>query len=493
MVNVWNAYQCMVTFNLSRSASFFESGIGRGMGFRDSNQDLLGFVHMVPGRARERILDIAATQLAIGRRLPPVPAADEARQRRDRLRLQRRPALADPRRRRLPQGDRRPRRSSTSRCRTTTSRAPRRRSTSTSQRALALHARPARPARAAADRARRLERLPEPQLLLGDAGRVVPDDREPARAASPSRCSSPACSRWRPRSSPRSPTAAALADEARRYRAAREAMAAAVRAPRLGRRVVPARLRLLRARRSARPTNDEGQIFIEPQGMCVMAGHRPRRRQGASRRSTSVRRAPGDAARDRARPAGLPALPPRARRDQLVPARLQGERRRLLPHEPVDHDRRDAASATATRAFDYYLRINPSAREEISDVHRCEPYVYAQMIAGTRRADARRGEELLAHRHRGLELRRDHAVDPRHPPGARRPARSIRAFPSDWEGFTATPPLPRRDLPDHASASRAARGDASRRSSSTARRVEGNLVPLAPPGATVEVQATIES
>lgn len=33
MVNVWNQYQCMVTFNMSRSASYFESGIGRGMGF----------------------------------------------------------------------------------------------------------------------------------------------------------------------------------------------------------------------------------------------------------------------------------------------------------------------------------------------------------------------------------------------------------------------------------------------------------------------------
>jgi cellobiose phosphorylase len=66
MVNVWNAYQCMVTFNLSRSASFYESGIGRGMGFRDSNQDLLGFVQMIPERARQRILDIAATQLPTG-------------------------------------------------------------------------------------------------------------------------------------------------------------------------------------------------------------------------------------------------------------------------------------------------------------------------------------------------------------------------------------------------------------------------------------------
>ena len=66
MVNVWHQYQCMVTFNMSRSASYFESGIGRGMGFRDSCQDLLGFVHLIPDRARERILDIAATQFEDG-------------------------------------------------------------------------------------------------------------------------------------------------------------------------------------------------------------------------------------------------------------------------------------------------------------------------------------------------------------------------------------------------------------------------------------------
>ena len=66
MVNIWNQYQCMVTFNMSRSASYFESGIGRGMGFRDSNQDVLGFVHLIPERARERILDLAATQFEDG-------------------------------------------------------------------------------------------------------------------------------------------------------------------------------------------------------------------------------------------------------------------------------------------------------------------------------------------------------------------------------------------------------------------------------------------
>ena len=66
MVNIWNQYQCMITFNMSRSASYYESGIGRGMGFRDSCQDLLGFVHLIPERARERIIDIASTQFPDG-------------------------------------------------------------------------------------------------------------------------------------------------------------------------------------------------------------------------------------------------------------------------------------------------------------------------------------------------------------------------------------------------------------------------------------------
>jgi cellobiose phosphorylase len=66
MVNIWNQYQCIVTYNMSRSASYFESGIGRGMGFRDSNQDLIGFVHQIPEKAKERILDISATQFEDG-------------------------------------------------------------------------------------------------------------------------------------------------------------------------------------------------------------------------------------------------------------------------------------------------------------------------------------------------------------------------------------------------------------------------------------------
>jgi cellobiose phosphorylase len=107
MVNVWNAYQCMATFNMSRSASFYESGIGRGLGFRDSNQDLLGFVHMVPGarpRAHTRPGGHATSQR---RRLSPIPAAHQEGQQRRRRQFQRRSALADRGRGGVPQGDRR--------------------------------------------------------------------------------------------------------------------------------------------------------------------------------------------------------------------------------------------------------------------------------------------------------------------------------------------------------------------------------------------------
>ena len=89
MINVWNAYQCMATFNLSRSASLFESGLGRGMGFRDSNQDLLGFVHMVPAPGAGADPRHRRDPAAHRRRLSPVPAVDEAGERRRRVGVQR--------------------------------------------------------------------------------------------------------------------------------------------------------------------------------------------------------------------------------------------------------------------------------------------------------------------------------------------------------------------------------------------------------------------
>lgn len=66
MANIWNQYQCMMTYCMSRSASYFESGTGRGMGFRDSCQDLLGFVHLIPEKAKQRIIDIASIQFEDG-------------------------------------------------------------------------------------------------------------------------------------------------------------------------------------------------------------------------------------------------------------------------------------------------------------------------------------------------------------------------------------------------------------------------------------------
>ncbi len=179
MVNVWNPYQCMVTFNLSRSASSFDTGVGRGIGFRDSSQDLLGSVHMVPERARERILDLAATQLSTGgayhQYQPLTKRGNDAigsgfnddplwlilavaayvKETGDREILDEPVAYDNEVGSETPLYEH-------------------------LRRALALHAGSTRPARATADRASGLERLPQPQRLPGGAGRVVPDG-SPAR------------------------------------------------------------------------------------------------------------------------------------------------------------------------------------------------------------------------------------------------------------------------------------------------------------------------
>ena len=167
MANTWNQYQCMATFNMSRSASMYETGIGRGMGFRDSNQDLLGFVHMIHGRARERILDIAATQLSDGtcyHQYQPLTKKGNADIGGDfyddhlwlvlsvvsYMRLRRQEI-------RQPGGAREP--------------APPPRNLHR------LHHDQARPQRPAPDRPRRLERLPQPQLPFHRAQRKFPDRR----------------------------------------------------------------------------------------------------------------------------------------------------------------------------------------------------------------------------------------------------------------------------------------------------------------------------
>ena len=154
----------------------------------------------------------------------------------------------------------------------------------------------------------------------------------------------------------------------------------------------------------------------------------------------------------------------------------------------------EAMVGNADGALDYYLRINPSAREAISEVHRCEPYVYAQMIAGPRRPDPRRGQELVADRHGGLELRRGHPVDPGHPARARgsadrpRPAGGVGRLPRHAA-------LPRGDLPDRRLPGRPAPRDRSvTRLVVDGRPIEGNLAPLpSGRGAEIRVEAYLEA
>jgi len=66
MVNVWNQVQCRTTLHWSRFASAYETGLGRGMGTRDSAQDTLGTMHAVPERARETLTRIWRLQFLDG-------------------------------------------------------------------------------------------------------------------------------------------------------------------------------------------------------------------------------------------------------------------------------------------------------------------------------------------------------------------------------------------------------------------------------------------
>ena len=281
MVNIWNPYQCMVTFNLSRSMSSFESGIGRGMGFRDSSQDLFGCSERVPDRARQRILDLAATQLA--RAAPTTstsrsPSAATTRWAPDSTTTRSgssSPSAPTSRRPGTSASSTSPSRTTTSRNRDTALRAP--------AALRALQARPARAARAAAHRPRRLERLPQPQLLLRDPGRVVPDHREQG-------------GRRRRVGVHRRPVRPG-GEGARRDRAARRPRrrgrvvrgrgghhGRSDRGARLGRRVVPARLRLLRQRRRL-GTQPRGADLHRVTRHVRHGRHRCGGRQGRARRS----------------------------------------------------------------------------------------------------------------------------------------------------------------------------------------------------------------
>ncbi|MEO8323865.1 MAG: glycosyl transferase, partial [Actinomycetota bacterium] len=377
MVNIWNAYQCMVTFNLSRSASYFESGVGRGMGFRDSNQDLLGFVHMVPDRARERILDISATQLPSGgayHQYQPLTKRGNDAVGSDfnddphwlilavvaYLKETGDYGILDE----LVPYDNEP----------------------GSETPLYEHLR----------RCLRytLDRLGPHGLPL--IGRADWNDCLNLNVFSETPGDSFQTAENREGGVAESVFIAGLfvltaeemavlaerrgrSDEARDYRAERQKMIAAVHEHGWDgawfRRAYDYHGDVIGS-----AENEEGRIYIESQGICILAG--------LGLEDGRAERALASVAEHLATPHGIVLHQPAYSRYHVELGEIGSyppgykENAGIFCHTNPWIMIAETLAGNDDRAFDYYLRINPSAREEISEVHRCEPYVYAQMIAG---------------------------------------------------------------------------------------------------------------
>jgi cellobiose phosphorylase len=377
MVNIWNAYQCMITFNMSRSASYYESGIGRGMGFRDSNQDLLGFVHMVPERARERIIDIASTQLETGgayHQYQPLtkrgnndvgsgfnddPAwlvlgvsayikeTGDWSILNERLPYDNQPGSESPLYEHLQRS-----------VRFTLSR-------------LGPHGLPLigradwndclnlncfsdTPGQSFQTTTNKEGKVAE-SVFIG--GLFVLAANEMIDLAK--HVGSP--------------------EEIKEYQAAIQSMEAAVKTAGWDgawfRRAYDDFGQPVGSKECA-----EGQIFIEPQGICIMAG--------LGLEDGKARQALDSVAEHLATPHGIVLQQPAFSHYYLNLGEISSyppgykENAGIFCHTNPWIMIAEAITGNGDKAFDYYERINPSAREEISEVHRCEPYVYAQMIAG---------------------------------------------------------------------------------------------------------------
>jgi cellobiose phosphorylase len=486
MVNTWNAYQCMVTFNLSRSASSFESGIGRGMGFRDSNQDLLGFVHMAPERARERILDIAATQLPGGgayHQYQPLTKAGNdsigAGFHDDPLWLILAVAayvketgdgavLDEP----VPYDN------------DPGSQSPLydhlQRSLSYTQERLGPHGLPLigradwndclnlncfsdTPGESFQTTENRRGGVAESVFIAGLFALAAAELAMLAERHG--RC-----------------------DDAVGYRRAQATMDAAVRSGGWDgawfRRAYD-----YFGNPVGSSENEEGQIFIEPQGMCILAG--------IGLDDGKAEAALASVASRLATPHGIVLHQPAYTRYRVELGEISTyppgykENAGVFCHTNPWIVIAETLAGNGDRALDYYLRINPSAREPISDLHRCEPYVYSQVIAG--RDAPTHGEaknswltgtaawNLVAVTGWILGIRPDHdglRIDP--------------CLPADWDGFTVVRRFRGARYHITVTKSPGTQGRVSRLVVD-GRQIDGNLVPAAPAGATVTVQAAIRA
>jgi cellobiose phosphorylase len=485
MVNVWNAYQCLVTFNMSRSASFYESGIGRGMGFRDSNQDLLGFVHMIPERARERILDIAATQLDTGgayHQYQPltkrgnndigsgfnddplwlilgvgalIKETGETSILDERVPYDNKAGTETPLYEHL-------------------------------QRSLQYT----------------LDRLGPHGLPL--IGRADWNDCLNLNCFSETPGEPFQTTENKGGGAAESVFIAGLfvlaakelasiadlrgdTDEAEGYRLSAEKMAGTIaehgwdgawfrRAYDYFGNVIGSQ------------SNAEGQIFIEPQGICVMAG--------VGLDDGTASRALASARERLATEHGIVLQQPAYSRYHVELGEISSyppgykENAGIFCHTNPWLMIAEAMVGNGDGAYDYYRRINPSAREGISDVHRCEPYVYAQMIAG--RDAPTHGEaknswltgtaawNFVAASQWILGIRPDFdglRIDP--------------ALPAAWDGFTATR---RFRGATYEITVRKPAGSTGRVSHLVVdgERIAGSLAPPAPAGTTVRVEAIVD-
>ncbi len=433
MVNVWNPYQVMVTFNLSRSASLYESGIGRGIGFRDSSQDLLGFVHLQPSRARQRLLDLAATQLPDGgayhqyqpltKRGNDVIGSD---------------FNDDP---------------------------------------LWLVLAVAAYLKETGDGSILHERVPHDNVHGSETplhehlqrairytlDRLGPHGLPLIGHADWNDCLNLNCFSSEPGESfqthfdeGNTTTAESvfigglfvlatreMAEIGRRYGHAGEAETYERHAEAMAQTVLEHGWDgewFLRAydRFGAKVGSSEcreGRIFVEPQGMCVMAG--------IGLESGHAQRALDSVREHLATRHGIVLHQPAYTRYYLNLGEISSyppgykENGGVFCHTNPWAMIAEARLGRGEQAFDYYVRINPSAREMLTDVHRCEPYVYAQMIAG--RDAPTHGEaknswltgaaawNLVAISQWILGVRPDHEgliVDP--------------CIPSAWDGFSVT-------------------------------------------------------
>jgi cellobiose phosphorylase len=485
-VNVWNPYQCMVTFNLSRSASSFESGIGRGMGFRDSNQDLLGFVHMVPERARERILDLAATQLpdggawhqyqpltkggndAIGSGFNddplwlvlavaayaketgdvsicdvPVPFDNEPGTETPLLDHLRR-AVAYTTERLGPHGLPLIGRADWNDC-------------------LNLNAFSTEAGESFQTMPNREGGVAESVFIAGlfvlAAGELADlEDRvgDPANGA--------------------------------RLHERATAMAGAV-----GEHGWDGEWFLRAYDHEGRPvgsvSNDEGRIYVEPQGMCVMAG--------IGLEDGTARRALSSVAAHLATPHGVALLSPAYSRYRVELGEISSyppgykENGGIFCHTNPWIVIAETLVDDPDAAFDLAMRINPSAREDLSEIHRCEPYVLAQMIAGPEAPTHGEAKNswltgtaawnLVAISQWILGIRPELdglRIDP--------------CLPAAWDGFRATRRFRGATYRIAVHKEPGTRGRVARLLvDGTA--VDGTLVPPAAPGATIDVEAVVSA